>query len=107
MNKDSIGETTWEILFGESLESIPDPNLPENVPHIAALKKQKIDSLRQFVEGPGRVFFDQIRHDVRMGMFEIFHLARDFDCSCKICVRIRELETYLKIIVKAQSIIKE
>ena len=95
-----------KTLFGEDVEHIPDPNKPENVPVIKALKKQQIDSLKLFIEGPGKVLFQDWQNELRADMFKIL-IEEPTDCGCVLCSKRNQMQYLLKLIVKAHSLLEE
>lgn len=101
-----MGAIAWKTLFGEGYEDIPDPNQPENVPRIKAIRQQKIDAFRKFADGPGKVLFEQWQNELRVGMFDL--VVNDADpCNCKLSVKTKQLQYLLKLICKAQAVLDE
>lgn len=92
-------------MFGEDYEDIPDPNRPENVPHIKAVKQQKIDAFKRFAEGPGKVLFEQWQNDLRIGMFDLM-TSDPSGCTCGMTYKLNNLQYLLKLICKAQAVLE-
>jgi len=96
----------WKTLFGEEFEDIPDPNKPENVPLINAMRKANIEKFKRFAGGTGKVLFEQWQKELRSGVFELL-LNADNKCMCPVGIQVYKLQYLLRLIVKAQNIINK
>ena len=105
MDKNQLSVTIWKTLFGDDLERLPDPNVPENRPRITAEHKLKVDAFRTFAEGVGKPLFDQWQLDIRFNQFDLIQNEDLKDNEVLLLVgRIRDL---VKMIAKAQMVIDE
>lgn len=103
---DKLGTIAWKALFGDDLETLPDINKPEMTATVNAMNKAKKEKFKQFAEGYGKVFFDQLQNDIRMGMFDL--LTKDTTCddgSCVTTKKVEQMQYTLKLIAKAFNII--
>jgi len=101
-----LGAVLWKFLFGDKVKSIPDPNKPENMPHIAALKKAEVEKLKLFMEGSGKTLFDFFQSDVRERMFNLM-IKDPSGCTCAISWELHDLQNTAKIMAKIISIVEE
>lgn len=102
---DQLGEIAWATLFGDDLDTMLDPNKPENEARLNAEQKQKKESFRQFYTGPGKPFFDHVKYDIRMKMYNLIMLS-EVDCKCELSNTIREMRIFLKMLASAESLTK-
>jgi hypothetical protein len=103
---DNLGTIAWKALFGDDFETSLDINKPEESATVNAMNKAKREDFKKFAEGYGKVLFDQLQSDIRMGMFDL--LTKDTICNDGHCLTTRKIEQMqhtLKIITKAFSII--
>ena len=104
--EESLAPIVHKILFNCEEEKIPDPNKPENLPRLKAMRQAKVDSFKKFWEGQGSVLMDRWQNKIRD---EIFVLLTDYytECTCKTCVKIRETVTLVRLLSEAQLILSE
>ncbi len=93
-------------MFGEDPEDIPDPNKPENIPYINALKKQRVDSFKRFAEGQGKVLFEQWQMELRTGLHNVLTGDDGKQCTCPLSFKMGQLRYLLKLICNAQEILE-
>ena len=102
----NLGEIAWKVLFGVDHEKIPDPNKPENIPHIEAVKKEKIQQFKRFALGVGKPLFEQLQNEVRVGMFDLL-IYGDCKCRCELSNMVDKLQDRLKLIAQAQQVVDD
>ena len=103
----SLTALAWEVLFGEKYEIIPDPNRPENSAYIAAMQRQRADSIRHFAMEGGKVIYDEWRKKVRAEMLALLTVPKLSLCNCIACMIIREIRPRLELILEAEQILSE
>jgi len=107
LKETDLGPIAWKILFNEDPETIPDPNKPENVPHIEAVRKEKIQKFKRFAMGPGKPLFEQWQNEIRVGMFNLLIYPDCSKCNCVISNMLDKLQYLLKLITKAQQVVND
>lgn len=105
MDIKNLGPVVYKILFNDEPEKIPNPNLPENQPRMKALSQAREERFKRFWEGTGKVLFDEWQGQIRSDIFSI--LINTEDCNCKTCIKIREIETKVKLLSEAQLILNK
>jgi len=98
-----LGGIVYKLLFDDTPDVIPNPNLPENVPRLKAMQLSRDAKFKRFWEGAGAVLFERWQDKVRENVFGL--LIDEPDCNCKSCNKIREITTILKLLSEAQLII--
>lgn len=101
---EQLGALVYKILFDKEFKKTLDPNKPENIPRINAMLELEKQKTKQFWEGPGKVLFDQWQNKIRTETFDLI-TKPDFDCTCKTCLRIKELSMLIKLLADAELII--
>lgn len=99
-------DIAWEILFGEKLDRIPNPNLPENTALLSAQAKQNRERMRLFVNGPGKVLIDRWKKQLKSGVISLFGMSKN-DCNCEICWEVRKIKNIFELILEAESVLRE
>jgi len=102
-----LGKIAWSILFGCDIEDIPDPNKPENVPYIKAVRKAETEKLKLFMETTGKVLFDHLQTDVREGMFDIILRENTGGCPCGLSRKVDAIRAIVKLIARLETIANE
>lgn len=102
--QDKIGAIVWQVLFGESVEDLPDPNKPENSARINATIKAKRAEFKSFAAHSGKPFFDAIQVKIRADLFGIAVTDDTPDCNCKTCAKLREIRQMTKMLAWAQEL---
>lgn len=97
----------WFILFGEEYEKIPDPNKPENAPLFQAKRKERIQQLRDFMSGHGKVLFDEWRRKVRCNQAALLSIPEKEMDHCSACMIIRDTRKYLELLMEAEKIMSQ
>ncbi len=97
----------WTLMFGEEMEKIPDPNLPENRPRFNAEKERKKIDWTKLLSGPLKPFFDDERKLARAAMISLYSVPRAELCSCKACVLVREFQLHIEMCMRAESYAKD
>ena len=100
---DKLQSIVWKALFNEDLPDMPDPNKAENEPYYRAKQQTEIDSLKRFVEGHGKILFDQWQAEIRAGMFHILTGSEKENQD----ELIGEIRAKLKLIASALSILAQ
>jgi hypothetical protein len=95
----------WKILFGEDFQTILDPNEPSNLPRIKADNLARLESLERFMNGQGRVLFEQWRVALRVGLLSLLETP-DEACHCSSCVKLMRLRMIYKLWFEAQQILE-
>lgn len=95
---------TWEIMFGEKFDYMPDINQPENTAFLNAQQKAEKQRLKQFVEGPGKVLMDRWKKQIRISTMTLFGMASS-DCNCPVCWEIRKIKNIFELILEAETVI--
>lgn len=101
-----LGKIAWRILFGCDIEDIPNPNKPENIPHIKAMQKAYSDNIKLFMESTGKVLFDHIKNDIREGMFNIV-LKKHAGCTCDLSRKVDAIRAMVELIARLETIANE
>jgi hypothetical protein len=99
-------DIAWEILFNEELETIPDPNKPENSAHINAVVRENRDKLKKFMNGAGKVLMDRWRDEIKRQTLGII-VAPEEDCNCATCRMVRMIKAKFELILEAEKILRE
>jgi len=102
---DNITALAWEILFGEKYESIPDPNKPENSAHINAIRQQRLDSIKHFAMGSGKVIYDEWKKKVRSETLALLTIPKTEFCNCVACMILKEIRPRLEMLIEAENIL--
>jgi len=97
----------WELLFDSKYDDILNPNLPQNTARMNAEQKKKANDFKKFVEGEGRVLFDQWKKDIREKVLQLLSNPKVDECNCHICSSVRELRYILHLCISAERIITE
>ena len=97
----------WKILYNEEYENIPDPNKPENIPYIAARKRERAESLERLISGPGRVLFEQWRGKLKRELLALLVAPDDLACHCSSCMSLRKLRIIFELWLEAQRVLEE
>ncbi len=97
----------WKILFSEDFEQIPDPNRPENIPYIAAKKRERAESLERLLTGTGRVLFEQWRGKLKRELLALLVAPDDGSCHCSACMILRKLRMIFELWLEAQRVLEE
>lgn len=103
----SITALAWELLFNEKYESIPDPNKPENSAYLNAIQQQRIDSIRHFAMGNGKILYDEWKKKVRSETLALLTIPKSELCNCAACMILREIRPRLELIIEAENILKK
>ena len=98
-----LGPIVYKTLFGEDIEILPDPNKPENQPRLKAMRQSHDEKFKRFWEGSGSVLFDRWQGRIRGGVFDL--LVAESNCNCESCIKIREMQTIVKLLAEAQFIL--
>lgn len=101
----SITALAWELLFGEKYESIPDPNKPENSAYINAIQQQRIDSIRHFAMGSGKVLYDEWKKKIRSEVLALLTVPKKELCNCTVCMILKEIRPRLEMIIEAEQLL--
>jgi hypothetical protein len=99
-------DIAWEILYNEKLDSIPDPNKPENTAHINAVIRENRERLKKFVNGPGKVLVDRWKEQIRKETLGLI-VAPEEDCNCGVCKAIRVIRNKFELILEAEKVLRE
>jgi hypothetical protein len=105
MEEGQLNVTVWKLLFGEDFPDIPDPNLPENVPHYKAKLKQKREQFKTFAEGVGKPLFEQWQGEMRAGLFTL--ITKEDMLDNEVIRLLDKIRDRAKMMAKAQSLINE
>jgi hypothetical protein len=97
----------WKIIFNEDFEKIPDPNRPENIPLIAARKRERAESLERLISGTGRVLFEQWRGKLKSGLLSLLVSPDENACHCSSCMQLRKLRMIFELWLEAQRVLEE
>jgi hypothetical protein len=97
----------WKILYNEDFEQIPDPNRPENIPLIAAKKRERAESLERLITGTGRVLFEQWRGKIKRELLSLLVAPDDGACHCSHCMTLRKLRMIFELWLEAQRVLEE
>uniref|UniRef100_A0A6H1Z6M4 Uncharacterized protein n=1 Tax=viral metagenome TaxID=1070528 RepID=A0A6H1Z6M4_9ZZZZ len=107
MAENDYTATAWKIIFNETIEEIPDPNRPENLPHILAKRRERAESLERFLSGTGRVLFGQWREKIKKGLLALLVSRATDSCHCPSCIMLRELRMIFELLFEAQRVLED
>jgi len=107
---DKLEDITWLTLFGEDffdsdLQGI-DPNKPENIPRINAMRKSKIQRLQNFMAGQGSILFDHLKVEIRRGVLDLI-VGEETNCTCPKCMRLNLIKMKLQFICNILFILQK
>ena len=105
---DRFRQLAWNILYDEDFEEIPDPNKPENIPHIKALQRDEREKLKNFIEGSGKVLIDRWKAQIKAEMLSLLTLEASTPlCNCGPCQQIKAIKNKFELLLEAEDILQE
>ena len=107
MEEQSAVALAWKILYDEELETIPDPNKPENVPYLKAKKKQRANAFKALMSGSGKILFEEWKEKVRRINLALLFIPKENLCNCPACQLIREVRSILELWIEAEQALLE
>ena len=105
--KPDFTDIAWEVVFGEKLEKIPDPNKPENAPYFKAKRREKKEKIKVFAQGIGKPVFDHWKNKIRRNIMAVILNNQCNTCHCANCMLIREIQYLFNLILDTESIIQD
>ncbi len=106
MDSNHLGPIVYKLLYNDVPKKIPNPNLPENVPRLNALRREQVEKTKRFWDGKGAVLFDRWQEKIKANMFELL-VNPDDGCTCPSCNKLRELSNIVKLLSEAQLILDQ
>lgn len=100
-----FGKLFWKMLLNEDLEPRADPNNPMDAPRMVAEQKQKVESLKNFMQGVGKPIVDMWVSRLKEEMVELLTFADVDKCTCRVCSDIRKMRAMIDMIMDAQMAI--
>jgi hypothetical protein len=97
----------WQLIYGEELEKTPNPNLPENIPFMKALARDRREKLKQFVSGVGKPVIDIWKKQLREQNIVLLAMPYDKLCACPACLLLRTIKPKLEMITELEMILSE
>lgn len=95
------------VLYGEELETVPDPNQPENVVHYKAKSRERAEKFKRFMVGEGSVLFAEWRKKVRTNQARLLSIPEKDMCKCDACIIIRDTRKYLELLLEAEQLLSK
>lgn len=97
----------WKILYDEPYEEVPDPNRPENIPYLKAMKKQKQEALQQFLDGPGKPLLEEWQKRIKGTNLQLLFGVDVYKCSCDACLMLRDIRNILLLIQEMKQTLEK